>query len=118
MLAAAAAALTITVRVYDLYGLPPDQRAKALALAGETLAKANVSATLDRLQSRRAASPRRRASRELEAGEMVLRFQDRTERGAHILGTAIVQDGGPNVLASVYAGSVSTARSRPACRCR
>ena len=28
---------------------------------------------------------------------MVLRFQDRTERGHHILGTAIVQDDGPNV---------------------
>ena len=44
MLAAAAAVLTITVRVYDLYGLPPDQKAKALALAAETLAQANVTA--------------------------------------------------------------------------
>ena len=42
MLAAAAAVLTITVRVYDLYGLPPDERAKALAFAAETLAQATM----------------------------------------------------------------------------
>ena len=44
MLAAAAAVLTITVRVYDIYGLPPDQRAKALAVAADTLAQASVEA--------------------------------------------------------------------------
>ena len=43
----------------------------------------------------------------LKKGEMVLRLQGRTERGHHILGTAIVQDDGPNVLASVYVESIA-----------
>ena len=107
MLAAAAAALTITVRVYDLYGLPPDQRAKALALAGETLAHANVTANwIDcRRDEHGVAPPPCLAA--LKEGELVLRFQRRTERGDHILGTAIVQENGPSVLASVYVGSVA-----------
>jgi hypothetical protein len=106
MLAAAAAVLTITVRVYDLHGLPPDQRARALEIAGETLAKANVSAVWIDCSRRDGVAPPPCLDK-LREGEMVLRFQDRTERGAHILGTAIVQEGGPNVLASVYAGSVA-----------
>jgi hypothetical protein len=106
MLAAAAAVLTITVRVYDLHGVPPDQRAKALQLASETLAQANVSATwIDCTRVDGVAPPPCLAV--LKKGEMVLRFQDRTERGHHILGTAIVQDDGPNVLASVYAESIA-----------
>jgi hypothetical protein len=111
MLAAAAAALTITVRVYDLYGLPPDQRAKALALAGETLAHANVTANwIDCSRVDGVAPPA--CHGKLKNGELVLRFQHRTERGDHILGTAIVQDDGPSVLASVYAGSVAERSAR------
>jgi hypothetical protein len=107
MLAAAAAALTITVRVYDLHGTAPDQRAKALALAGETLAKANVSATwVDCARKEGAALPPACLGA-LKDGEIVLRFQGRTERGPHILGTAVVQAGGPNVVASVYVESVA-----------
>jgi len=106
MLAAAAAALTITVRVYDFYGLSPDQRAKALALAGETLAQANVSATwIDCSRVDGVAPPPCLAV--LKDGELVLRFQRSSERGPHILGTAVVQDDGPNVLASVYAETVA-----------
>jgi hypothetical protein len=105
MLAAAAAVLTITVRVYDLYGLPPDQQAKALALAAETLAQANV--TTHWVDCRRdehgVVAPQCLAA--LEQGEIVLRIMDRTKRGDHILGTAIVQEGGPNVVASIYAAS-------------
>ena len=107
MLAAAAAALTITVRVYDLYGLPADQRAKALALAGETLARANVSATWIDCSRDEGKVPPPACTARLEKGHIVLRFQHRSSRGPHILGTAIVQDGGPNVLASVYAESVA-----------
>jgi hypothetical protein len=104
MLAAAAAALTITVRVYDLYGLSPDERAKALALAGDTLAQANVSATwIDCTRVDGMAPPACLAV--LKDGEIVLRIQDRTTRGSHILGTAIVQETGPNVIASIYAAS-------------
>ena len=106
MLAAAAAALTITVRVYDMYGLSPDQRSKALAIAGETLAQANVAvAWIDCGRVNGVAPPECLAV--LKDGEIVLRFQHRTERGSHILGTAIVQDDGPCVLASVYAAAVT-----------
>jgi hypothetical protein len=112
MLAAAAAALTITVRVYDFYGLPADQRAKALALAGETLAHANVTANwLDCSRNEHGVAPPPCLAA-LQKGELVLRFQRRTERGDHILGTAIVQEDGPSVLASVYAGSVAERSAR------
>ena len=106
MLAAAAAVLTITVRVYDLYGVPPDQRAKALAVAAETLAQANVDVTWIDCRRVDGVAPPPCLAR-LGEGEMVLRFQERTERGDHILGTAIVQENGPNVLASVYAESIA-----------
>jgi hypothetical protein len=106
MLAAAAAALTITVRVYDLYGLSSDQRTKALEIAGKTLAEANVAVTwIDCSRVNGVAPPACVAV--LQEGEIVLRFQHRTERGSHILGTAIVQDDGPCVLASVYAAAVA-----------
>ncbi len=106
MLATAAAVLTITVRVYDLYGLPPDERAAALTVAAQTLASAGVDANwID--CSRVDGVPPTPCLPALKPGEMVLRIQDRTERGRHILGTAIVQKGGPNVVASVYAESVS-----------
>lgn len=106
LLAAAATALTLTVRVYDLYGLPPEQRDRALAVAAETLAHADVSATFVDCSRVDGVAPPRCVD-VLKEGEMVLRFQNRTERGHHILGTAIVQDDGPCVLASVYAGSIA-----------
>ena len=106
MLAAAAAALTITVRVYDLYGLSPDQRTRALELAAETLSQANVAVTwIDCSRVDGVAPPACLAV--LKDGEIVLRFQHRTDRDRHILGTAIVRDDGPNVLASVYAESIA-----------
>jgi hypothetical protein len=107
MLAAAAAALTITVRVYDLHGVAPDLRAKALALAGETLAKANVIATWVDCTRHEDTGVAPVCLTALGPGEIVLRFQGRTERGPHILGTAVVQVDGPCVVASVYAESVA-----------
>ena len=109
MLAAAAAALTITVRVYDLYGLPADQKAKALALAAATLAEANVTANwIDCSRDAQGVAPPA-CVEVLQQGELVLRIMDRTDRGSHILGTAIVQKDadGPSVIASVYAASVA-----------
>ncbi len=106
MLAAAAAVLTITVRVYDLYGLPPQQRHAALELAAQTLAEASVEARFIDCARVDGVAPPACVS-VLKDGELVLRFQDRTQRGDHILGTAIVQEDGPNVLASVYAGSIA-----------
>ena len=106
MLAAAAAVLTITVRVYDLYGLPPDQKARMLAHAADTLAQANVTAHwIDCSRDERGVVPPA-CQAVLPPGELVVRIMDRTKRGDHILGTAIVQEDGPNVIASVYAGSV------------
>ena len=107
MLAAAAAALTITVRVYDLYGLPTDQRAKALALAAETLAQANVSAHWIDCSRDEHGVVAPACLAVLQRGELVVRIMDRTQRGPHILGTAIVQEDGPNVIASIYAASTA-----------
>jgi hypothetical protein len=39
-----AVAFAVTIRVYDVYGLPPDQRLEALAVAGDALQKAGVEA--------------------------------------------------------------------------
>ena len=81
LLAAAATALTITVRVYDLYGLSPEERARALAVAGETLARAHVSVVWHdcHRDSRKVLPPA--CADVLKRGEMVLRFQRRTDRG-------------------------------------
>jgi hypothetical protein len=106
MLAAAAAVLTITVRVYDLHGVPPEQRVRALAVATQTLAHANVSVQWIDCDLVAGVAPSR-CEPPLADGELVLRFQGRTERGDHILGTAIVQDDGPCVLASVYASTIA-----------
>jgi hypothetical protein len=109
---AAAAVLTITVRVYDMYGVPPPDRAKALALAADTLAQANVRAQwIDCTRDEHdVVPPRCRAA--LEPGELVVRILDKTSRDGHILGTAIVQEGGPNVVASIYARSTAERSAR------
>lgn len=107
LLAAAATALTISVRVYDLYGLSPEQRAEALALAAETLAQAGVEATWIDCSRVDGQPPGPPCLSQLRRGEMVLRIQHRSPRGAHVMGTAVVDDAGPNVLASVYAATVA-----------
>jgi hypothetical protein len=106
MLATAAAVLTITVRVYDLYGMPPAERAAALTIATRTFAEAGVDANWIDCARVDGVVPAACLSA-LKPGEMVLRIQDRTERGRHILGTAVVQEGGPNVVASIYVESAS-----------
>jgi hypothetical protein len=90
--------LTITVRVYDSYGLSPQQHHEALAVAAGTLAEAGVE--VDWVDCRR---PLPQACVALLApGEMVLRFDNSERRATHVLGTAIVQPGGPNVVATVF----------------
>lgn len=106
LLAAAATAITITVRVYDLHGVSAEDRAKALALAAETLAEAGVT-TVWRDCSRVDGLPPPPCLAVLEPGEIVLRIQGRSPRGPRILGTAIVQDDGPNVVASIYAETIA-----------
>jgi hypothetical protein len=98
----AATLLTITVRVYDLYGLAPAQRHEALVVAADTLAEAGVEVTW--VECRSPLPPACTAV--LAPGEMVLRFDDREHPSHHVLGTAIVQRGGPNVLATVFTPSV------------
>ena len=113
LLAAAATALTITIRVYDTYGLPPDQRAEALAVAGETLAHAGVAVNwLDCTRHPDGSRPEACGAL-LNENELVVRIQARSPRGPQVLGTAVVQaDGGPNVFASVYAESVANKASK------
>jgi hypothetical protein len=109
MLAAAATVITLTVRVYDYYGVPTAERHRAVAIASETLAQAGV-ATVWIDCSRRDGEAPEACRQSLGEHEIVLRFERETKRGPHILGTAVVQNTGPNVVASVYAHS-SWARS-------
>jgi hypothetical protein len=98
----AATLLTVTVRVYDLYGLAPAQRHEALVVAADTLAEAGVEVNWVECYSPLPPA----CNAVLAPGEMVLRLDDREHRSGHVLGTAIVQRGGPNVLATVFTPSV------------
>jgi hypothetical protein len=91
--------LTITVRVYDLYGLPAEDRRSALAVTSEALADAGVA--IDWIECVGPGRPDV-CHEVLARGEMVLRLNQYPHRAAHILGAAIVQHDGPNVLATVY----------------
>jgi hypothetical protein len=105
-----AAALAVTIRVYDLYGLSPDARHEALALAAETLAHAGVQAIIvDCTAGPAAATPCKTG---LAEGEIMLRILRHPKDGAHVLGDAIVRgDAGPNTIATVYAAAIAE-RSR------
>jgi hypothetical protein len=105
-----AAALSVTIRVYDLYGLSPDTRHEALALAAETLAHAGVQAIIvDCSAGPAAATPCKTG---LADGEIVLRIHRYPKNGAHVLGDAIIRsDAGPNTIATVYAAAIAE-RSR------
>jgi hypothetical protein len=107
MLAAAATALTLTVRVYDLYGVTAADRARGIELAQATLAHAGVATVWIDCTRRPGVEQPARCTRVLETNEVVLRFQKTSPRGEHILGTAVVQADGPNVFASIYAQSIS-----------
>ena len=105
-----AAALVVTIRVYDLFGLSPDTRHEALALAAETLAQAGVQAIIvDCSVGPAMATPCKTG---LAEGEIMLRIQRHPKDGAHVLGDAIVRgDAGPNTIATVYAAAIAE-RSR------
>ena len=98
--------VTLSVRVYDFYGLSPEHRAEARAVAVETMKDAGVAMTWIDCRGADDQVPATCLAT-LDDGEVVLRIQDRTKRVAHILGSAVVRDEGPGVLASVYAGSVA-----------
>jgi hypothetical protein len=96
----------LSVRVYDLYGLAATERAAAMRIAVETMKDAGVTVRWIDCS---------RADGQLPAGcvtllgegDIVLRIQDRTERGGHILGSAVVRDQGVGVLASAFAGAIA-----------
>jgi hypothetical protein len=100
-----AAALAVTIRVYDLYGLPADTRQEALTVAVETLAHAGVEAIIVDCSAKPAATPCKLG---LGEGELVLRIHRLPKDGAHTLGDAIVRgESGPNTIATVYATAVA-----------
>ena len=105
-IAATAPSPTLSVRVYDLSGLKPAERAAAMSIAVDTLKDAGVTMTwIDCSRIDDQLPPPCVAL--LDPREVVLRIQHRTERGAHILGSAVVKDDGPGVLASVFAASIA-----------
>ena len=104
-----AAALVVTIRVYDLYGLSPETRQEALAMTAEALAHAGVQAVIVDCSASVAATP---CKTSLAEGEIVLRIHRHPKDGAHVLGDAIVGgEAGPNTIATVYAAAIAE-RSR------
>ena len=99
----AAALLTITVRVYDLYGLPQAERDVALQTAGSILAQAGIEAHFTECQR---PLPDVCLSR-LSPGEIVLRIHPDAHARHEVLGAAIINPtGGFNVMATVYGAAV------------
>jgi hypothetical protein len=104
-----AAALMVTIRVYDLYGLSPDTRQEALALAARTLERAGVQAAIVDCSGVAPATPCKTG---LAEGELILRIHRHPKDGLHVLGEAFVRgESGPNTVATVYAAAIAE-RSR------
>jgi hypothetical protein len=100
-----AAALAVTIRVYDLYGLPADTRQEALAVAAEALAHAGVEAIIVDCGARPAVAACKLG---LGDGELILRIHRLPKDGAHTLGDAIVRgENGPSTIATVYATAIA-----------
>jgi hypothetical protein len=99
-----AAALTVTIRVYDLYGLPPETRQEALAIAVEALEHAGIQAAIVDCSARPALAA---CATGPGNGELVLRIHRHPKDGAHVLGDAIVRASGPSTIATVYAAAIA-----------
>ncbi len=99
-----AAALVVTLRIYDLYGLPPETRQEALAIAAGALAEAGVQAVIVDCSPRAAVAA---CGTGPGAGELVLRIHRHPKDGAHVLGDAIVRQSGPSTVATVYAAAIA-----------
>jgi hypothetical protein len=98
------AALVVTIRIYDVYGLPSETRQQALAIAAGALAEAGVQAVIVDCSARRAAAA---CGTGLGDGELVLRIHRHPKDGAHVLGDAIVRESGPSTIATVYAAAIA-----------
>ena len=100
-----AAALVVTIRVYDIYGLSPETRREALAMTAEVLEHAGVQAVIVDCSAGAFATPCRTSVAE---GEIILRIHRHPKDGAHVLGDAIVRgDAGPSTVATVYAAAIA-----------
>jgi hypothetical protein len=104
------AALIVTIRVYDIYGLAPGMREDALAVASETLARAGVQAAFVDCSAKVAATP---CKLPFANGELVLRIARMPPDGHSVLGDALLpRDQGPARLATIYATAVANTAVR------
>ena len=99
-----AAALMVTIKVYDIYGLSAETRREALTVAASTLERAGVQAIIVDCSARLAATPCKTG---LADGEIILRIHRYPKDGEHVLGEAIVHESGPNTVATVYAAAIA-----------
>lgn len=99
-----AAALMVTIRVYDIYGLSPDVRQEALAVAARTLEHAGVQAAIVDCSGVAGATP---CKTSVVDGEVILRIQRLPKDGPRVLGEAYVHESGPNTVATVYAAAIA-----------
>ena len=102
--AALAVDLTVSVRVYDIYGLPPETRQEALTLAAAALEGAGVHAVMVDCTVKPALAA---CAAGLGDGELVLRIHRHPKDGIHVLGDAIVRESGPSTVATVYAAAIA-----------
>lgn len=100
----AAAAFVLTIRVYDVYGLPPADRQVMLSVASTALAEAGVEAAWIDCSGR---TPAAACQLSVAPTEVVLRIHRLPPDDSHALGVAIVNDRGPDTIATVYATHVA-----------
>lgn len=105
----AAALLAVTIRVYDLYGMPPEERQQALEVASQTLAHAGVEVTWVNCVRPDWSSA---CDAQMKPGELVLRIHNLRHRSPQVLGNAVVQDDGRNVLATVFTPALADRQAR------
>jgi len=97
-------AAAITIRVYDVYGLPPETRHEALVVATAALERAGIQAVIVDCSARPALAA---CAVGLGDGELVLRIHRHPKDGAHVLGDAIVRASGRSTIATVYAAAAA-----------
>jgi len=106
----AAAAFALTIRVYDVYGLPPADRQVMLSVASTALAEAGVAAAIVDCSG-----PRPAAACQLPVApnEVVLRIHRMSPDDSHALGVAFIHAASgadaaePNTVATIYATHVA-----------
>jgi hypothetical protein len=106
----AAAAFALTIRVYDVYGLPPADRQVMLSVASTALADAGAAAVIVDCSG-----PRPAAACQLPVapGELVLRIHRLPPDDSRALGVAFIHGGSgadagePNTVATIYGTRVA-----------